>query len=273
MGQLAGNSISLLREQLRVIKENADCDKTIELQKVEEAWIEFKGIAERNERELIHRLTVDHELELTDVRKLLSVKTNEVDDLKAENSKLLRRLADSKLDAETSKTRSSDEIDLLKDRIGALEAAVKSNESDRTKAVNETRDRLIREHKTELESLRCRYKLMKNVDRMPTDASLEKVERPELAQLQDGSPSSSPGLYRRILEEKERLLDTANTQVDALTKENDRLKQMVQSLSDGDSHDAHLKEQVESLQKEKLKLRQKLTYERSRRTEASASKL
>lgn len=273
MGQLARNSISLLREQLHAIKDKADCDKTIELRKVEEAWIKLKELHECNERELIHRLTVDHELELTDVRKILSIKTNEIDDLKAENSKLLRRLADSKLDAETSKTRSSDQIDVLRDRVGELEAIVKNNESDKTKAVNELKDRLIREHKTELESLRCRYKLMKNVDRMPSDTSLEKVERPDYGQLQDGSPSSSQGLYRRILEEKERLLDTANTQVDLLTKENDRLKQVVQSLSDGDSHDSHLKEQLEALQKEKLKLRQKLTYERSRRAEASASKM
>lgn len=274
MGQLARNSISLLREQLRVIKDNVDCDKTIEFRKIEEMWTKLKEMNECNERELIHRLTVDHELELTDVRKILSNKTNEIDDLKAENSKLLGKLVNSELDAETSKTRSSDRIDTLVDRIAELEAIVKNNESEKTKAVNELKDRLIREHKTELESLRCRYKLMKNVDRTPSDTSLEKIERPEMSALQASSPSSNHTLYQRLLAEKERQLDDSTMQLETLAKENAKLKQMIHSLSDGESSESltHLKDQIDALQKEKLKLRQKLTYERSRRTEMSASK-
>lgn len=280
MGQLSRNSISLLREQLRLIKDDANCDKNnfaTEFQKIESIWTEIKELHECNERELINRLTVDHELELTDVRKLLTIKTDEVADLEAENSKLLEKLANSELDAETSKSRSSDQIDILKARIAELDEHVKNNEIDKTKAVNEMKDRLTREHKTEIESLRCRYKLMKNVDRTPSDTSLEKIDRPDqLGALQASSPTSSQSLYRRILDEKERQLDTANTQIDLLTKENTKFKNMIQSLTDGESQDnqANLTEQIDLLQKEKQKLRQKLNLERerSRRTEISTSK-
>lgn len=269
MGQLARNSISLLREQLRVIKDNVDCDKTIEFRKIEEMWTKLKEMNECNERELIQRLTVDHELELNDIRKILSVKTNEMGYLEADNAKLLEKLVNCELDAETSKTRSSDQIDKLKDRISELEEIVKNNDAEKLKAVNEIRDQLTRAHKTDIESLRCRYKLMKNVERTPSDGSLEKCER---AELQASSPSSSQSLYRRILDEKEQQLDSANTQIGLLTKENEKFKQMIQSLSDGEA-ESSLKEQIDVLQKEKVKLRQRLNSERSRRAEMTTSKM
>lgn len=150
-----------------------------------------------------------------------------------------------------------------------------NHEIEKTKAVNELKDRLIREHKTEIESLRCRYKLMKNVDRTPSDTSLEKIDRPEIATLQASSPtSSSQSLYRRILDEKERQLDTANQHVELLSQENTKFKQMIQSLTDGEQQESlvQLKDQVETLQKEKEKLKQRLNMGRSRRMEASVDK-
>lgn len=108
MSQLSRNSISLLREQLRTIKDGANCDKAYffaEFKQIENIWNDLKVQHETNERELINRLTVDHELELTDVRKLLSMKSDEVAELRAENSKLLEKLANSELAAEKSKNR------------------------------------------------------------------------------------------------------------------------------------------------------------------------
>ncbi|XP_031622941.1 RB1-inducible coiled-coil protein 1 isoform X2 [Contarinia nasturtii] len=266
MAQISRNSIELLRKQLVELRDGVNCDKNdvaVEFKKIETMWSNLKEGTETNEREIINRLTVDHELELTDVRKLLTMKTDEVVDLKAENSKLLEKLANSELETETSKTRSSNEIDALKARIAQLEDRVKGHETEKTKAVNEIKDRLIREHKTEIESLRCRYKLMKNVDRTPSDTSLERVERPEL---QACSPTSSQSLYRRILDEKERQLDAANSQVDVLSKQNDELKRTIQNLTEGETLESvdQMKIQIDTLQKEKYKLRQKLHYERSK---------
>lgn len=172
-------------------------------------------------------------------------------------------------------TGSSDEIDALKNRIAVLEQQVNSHEIEKTKAVNEMKDRLIREHKTEIESLRCRYKLMKNVDRTPSDTSLEKIDRPDLITLQASSPtSSSPSLYKRILDEKERQIETLNQQLEIFTAENTKFKQMIQSLTDDEQQESliQLKDQIDLLQKEKVKLRQKLNMERSRRMESSIDK-
>lgn len=296
MSRLSRNSISFLREQLRTIKDGANCDKAYfvaEWKQIENIWSDLKVQYETNERELINRVTVDHELELTDVRKLLSMKSDEVAELRAENSKLLEKLANSELAAEESKNRkfffsfleaftfdesylksflceiigSSDEIDTLRSRIAELEQHVNNHEIEKIKAVNETKDRLIREHKTEIESLRCRYKLMKNVDRTPSDTSLEKIERTDLTAIQASSPTYSQSLYRRILDEKERQIDTANQQLEILNKENAKFKQMIQSLTDDEHHESliQLKDQVETLRKEKQNLRQKLNMERSRK--------
>lgn len=224
MAQLSRNSIELLRKEFQQLLDNVNCDKkdlTVEFQKIETTWLNVKQQTETNEREIINRLTVDHELELSDVRKLLTMKTDVVADLKAENAKLLEKLANSELEMENTKTRSSNEIDGLRARIAELEERLNNHDIEKTKAVNETKDRLIREHKTEIESLRCRYKLMKNVDRTPSDTSLERIERGEL---QASSPTSSQSLYRRILDEKERQLDVAHAQLEVLNKENDNLK-------------------------------------------------
>lgn len=53
-----------------------------------------------------------------------------------------------------------------------------SAEEDKVRAVAQAREQLIHEHKTELESLRCRFKLMTSMERSPSDSSLEKLERP-----------------------------------------------------------------------------------------------
>lgn len=267
LAHLSRKSIEMLREQLHVLKNDVNCDKTtfaIELNKIETTWTNITEQNEQNEREIINRLTVDHELELTDVRNILTKKTDEVAELKVENSKLLEKLANSKLETETTKTRSSSEIDGLRARIAQLEEQVNNHEIEKTKAVTEIKDRLIREHKTDIESLRCRYKLMKNVDRTPSDTSLERIERPDL---QASSPTSSQSLYRRILDEKERQLDAANTQAELLSKENDNLKRTIQNLTESDQHESvdHMKLQIDALQKEKLKLRQKLHHERSKK--------
>lgn len=267
MAQLSRYSIELLREQLREVKDNVNCDKkdlAAEFQRIDTMWTNLKEQNATNEREIINRLTVDHELELTDVKKLLEIKGDEVAELKIENSKLLEKLANSELETETSKTRSSSEIDGLKARIAQLEEQLNNHDTEKTKAVNEIKDRLIREHKTEIESLRCRYKLMKNVDRTPSDTSLERIERPDL---QASSPTSSQSLYRRILDEKERQLDAANSQVDVLSKDNDGLRRTIQNLTEGEQLESvdQMKLQIEALQKEKLKLRQKLHHERSRK--------
>lgn len=285
MSQLSLNSISLLREQLRSIKEDSHCDKeelAAEFKRLDDAWIRIKTQTETNERELINRLTVDHELELNDMRTSMLAKDDEIASLKCDNVELKHKM--SLMEANQSQTLSDaqKELDTLKTRVSYLEKQVAESEKCQEKAVNLVKEKMIREHKTEVESLRCRFKLMTTTERSPSDGSLEKIDRPEyldcdrnrsLLASSPKSPNSGQSLYKRILDEKERQMDLLNGQVQVLSKDNSKLKDIIQSLTDNDQSEcaiANLKNQVEALQKDKSKLKQKLNVERSRRMELSS---
>ncbi|KAL7729564.1 hypothetical protein ACLKA6_007851 [Drosophila palustris] len=64
------------------------------------------------------------------------------------------------------------------DQLEQLRQQLLAAEQDKATAVAQAREQLIHEHKTELESLRCRFKLMTSMERSPSDSSLEKLERP-----------------------------------------------------------------------------------------------
>lgn len=297
MSQLSLNSIALLREQLRTIGDDSNCNRksiSMEFQKIENAWSSLKQQQINAERELVNRLTVDHELELNDIRKCLTTKDDEIAALKCDNRKMLEKLANTKLESERIAKHTTDETDTLRARLEELQQKVAHFESDKEKAVNELKDKLNREHKTEIESLRCRYKLMKNMDRSPSDTSLEKIDRPELIEFERSggrstlqasspkSPTTGQSLYRRILDEKEHQLDDLNNRVQLLIKENAQCKEVIQSLTDYEQPDAEcmvklqekvdaMLEKIDALQKDKLRLKQKLNSERSRRMEVSTA--
>lgn len=291
MSQLSFNSIALLRDQLRSIGDEVTGNRTkfsSEFEKIENTWSSLKQQQDNSERELVNRLTVDHELELNDIRKCLTTKDDEIAALKCDNSKLLGKLANTKLESERVAKQTTDETDTLRARLEELQLKVANFESDKEKAVNELKDKLNREHKTEIESLRCRYKLMKNMDRSPSDTSLEKIDRPELIEYERSggrstlqasspkSPTSGQGLYRRILEEKEHQIDELNSQVQLMMKQNAELKEAVQSLADYEHPESvnteRLQDKIDALQKDKLRLKQKLNSERLRRTEMGTDK-
>lgn len=277
MSALSLHSIGLLRDQLRSIGDDVNCNRTslsTEFEKIEKSWSSLKQQQESTERELVSRLTVDHELELDDIRKSLTSKDDEIAALKCDNSKLLGKLANTKLESERVAKQTTDETDSLRARLEELQLRVANFECEKEKAVNEIKDKLNREHKTEIESLRCRYKLMKNMDRSPSDTSLEKIDRPELIEYERSggrstlqasspkSPTTGQSLYRRILDEKERQIDDLNNQLQMMVKENAQLKESVQSLADYDQPSAmnveKLQKRIDALEKDKARLKQKL---------------
>lgn len=288
MSQLSLNSIALLRDQLRNVGDDVNSNRAnfaSDFERIENTWSSLKQQQENSERELVNQLTVDHELELNDIRKGLTTKDDEIAALKCDNRKLLEKLANTKLESERIAKQTTDETDTLRARLEELQQRVANFENDKEKAVNELKDKLNREHKTEIESLRCRYKLMKNMDRSPSDTSLEKVDRPELIEYERSggrstlqasspkSPSTGQSLYRRILDEKEHQINDLDNQVQMLMKDNAQLKEAIQSLTDYEQPDQvtveQLQEKVDALQKDKVRLKQKLNSERSRRTETA----
>ncbi|KAH8381749.1 hypothetical protein KR093_011651 [Drosophila rubida] len=64
------------------------------------------------------------------------------------------------------------------EQLQQLREQLTTAEQEKVAAVAQAREQLIHEHKTELESLRCRFKLMTSMERSPSDSSLEKLERP-----------------------------------------------------------------------------------------------
>lgn len=289
MSQISLNSIALLRDQMRAIGDDVNCNRTnftLEFEKIENVWTSLKQQQENSERELVNRLTVDHELELNDVRKCLTTKDDEIAALKCDNSKLLGKLANTKLESERVAKQTTNETDSLRARLEELQQRVANFECEKEKAVNELKDKLNREHKTEIESLRCRYKIMKNMDRSPSDTSLEKIDRPELIEYERSggrstlqasspkSPTTGQSLYRRILDEKEHQIDDLNNQLQVMIKENAHLKQKIQSLAEYEqpvpANTEKLQEKIDALQRDKLRLKQKLNSERLRRTETAA---
>lgn len=293
MSQLSLNSISLLREQLRSIREDSHCDKVQladNFKLIEDTWNRIKIETENNERELINRLTVDHELELNDMRKSMLAKDDELAVIICDKNALQTKLTAAEAQIQHVHTQTDDEMRTLKVRLADLEKQINESEIDKEKAVNMIKDKLIREHKTEIESLRCRFKLMTTTERSPSDTSLEKIDRPDVLECErlqqqqyqqranilassPKSPGSGQSLYKRILDEKERQIDFLSGQIDVIKVENTKLKGIIQSITDNDQTENNVtkfKEQIEALQKDKDKLKQKLNIERSRRKDSSS---
>lgn len=134
--------------------------------------------AKQQERELIHRMTLDHELELNDVRKSLMSKDEEIESLRSEKHSLEISQLEVVEQYENSNAKLRQTIETLQTRLKEAELQCMNAANDKERAVCDARDKLIHEHKTEMESLRCRFKLMTSMERSPSDTSLEKIDRP-----------------------------------------------------------------------------------------------
>ncbi|RZB40644.1 RB1-inducible coiled-coil protein 1, partial [Asbolus verrucosus] len=179
LSHLARQTHSQLRSELNEVKNHLVRGKVL----VEEACgnlsININNVIverENRERETIQRLTVDHELEISDFRKIAQGKNEEIKSLRDENATLGTELK--KISHENSQLKerlneisatSSREMEELKRRIDDLQI-------DKEKSIKEVTDRLKCEHRGEIENIRARFKLM-TMERSPSENSLEKIER------------------------------------------------------------------------------------------------
>ncbi|KAH8343875.1 hypothetical protein KR084_000954 [Drosophila pseudotakahashii] len=190
-------------------------------------------------------------------------------------------------------------------------------EQEKQTAVAQAREQLIHEHKTELESLRCRFKLMTSMERSPSDSSLEKLERPtssasvasanagvdidqllaqqrqellaqkeraiseavdserslwqsRLLPLNSESVMANVGILKDMLADKERQLDQLREQNKILTQESYQLKTRLEMITNEDGN-SWLKEKIDYLNKDKCRLEEELSHEKSRRQEMETS--
>lgn len=283
MHNVCRNAVGLLRQQLDHIKKDSDSGKQAlenQFEKIAETWDKIKDETQNREREAINRLTVDHELELNDIKKYLNTKAEEIDSLTSDKSRLEEMHKQLVAEHEKDKEELKKSVDDMNKRMVEMEAQANQGLADKQKAVNDIRDKLNREHKTEIESLRCRFKLMTNMDRSPSETSLEKIERPDAIEIHGSlskfslgasspkSPTSGQDMFKRIMDEKERQLDTMRERLDVLLRENMRYKGTIQNLADSDETGKQmsmLRVQLDAMQTEKQKLENELKAERGKR--------
>lgn len=319
------DALSTLKEQLSGIKTQTNIEKGELLQLIEVLSKSFEKLREEtknNERELVQRLTVDHELEMNDLRKSLYVKNDELASALNDKKELEDRYNEIAMRTSSERDLLQRNIDTLKDRVQLLETQLKDANNSKAMAVKEIKEKLQHEHKNEMESLRCKFKLMTNMERSPSDTSLEKIERPDILEISEHeailsqlkqnfelekekavkeavelerqkinqqnleaslrskepeSPrlsTSNQDVMRRLVEEKERQLDKMREYSNNLQRENNRLKDTIQSLTDSDINPSslgNLRERIEILEREKLKIEKDLEKEKSKRSKLLAS--
>ncbi|XP_065084238.1 RB1-inducible coiled-coil protein 1 isoform X2 [Ochlerotatus camptorhynchus] len=181
--QLSQSSISFLREQLAALKsENVarQADFRSKLEAINKCWTVIQEETRNRERETIQRLTVDHELEMNDLRKSIHLKDDEIQSLRSDNAMMKASHIDTVSKYECEKKELNEKIDEMKEVVSRLEKQLADVDVDKMKAIQEAVEQLEHKHKTEIESLRCRYKLMTSMDRSPSDTSLEKIEKPDM---------------------------------------------------------------------------------------------
>lgn len=288
-----------MRKRLDDIRMDAANDGAaikIEFEKIANTWDKIKDESQNREREAINRLTVDHELELNDIKKYLITKDDELDSLRSD--KKVAQAAYAKVAAERDQERFQYEqsiVELTTARVAEVEKLTAQAVADKQKAVNDIKEQMNREHKTEIESLRSRFKLMANMERSPSDTSLEKIERPDYLEITQHDlihvqiPASNPrlsslGAYggsprsptrgndmiRHILEDKEHQLDELRHREQVLVAENTHYKETIQALAESEQQE-QLRTQVTTLQMDKVRLEKELTEERGKRVEMETS--
>lgn len=180
------NSISLLRQQLDQMRVQNQDDRigfASQFQTITDSWNKVLHVSDNKERATIQQLTVDHELEMNDIKKCLLEREEQIQTLESAKSVMETSHVQELCQHEKDKSTLQKTVSDLTDKIKELEARVAAFDVTQEKAVNEMREKLVNEQKTQIESLRCRFKLMTNMERSPSDTSLEKIERIDMIEM------------------------------------------------------------------------------------------
>uniref|UniRef100_A0A182SVD8 Autophagy-related protein 11 C-terminal domain-containing protein n=1 Tax=Anopheles maculatus TaxID=74869 RepID=A0A182SVD8_9DIPT len=150
---------------------------------------------------------------MNDLRKSVHQKDDEIHSLRSDNSTMKASHIETVSSYEQEKKQLNDQIAQMREVIGHLESQLASSEVDRKTAIQEAVEQLEHKHRTEIESLRCRFKLMAtSMDRSPSDTSLEKIEKPDMidiatheqlvAQMRDDFQRDKERAVRAAIEEE-----------------------------------------------------------------------
>ncbi|XP_026487312.1 RB1-inducible coiled-coil protein 1 isoform X1 [Vanessa tameamea] len=182
-------NIVLIKEELVKLKNEVDEQKKFTnniFQSITEAWERNNEETELRLREHTQRLTVDHELELSDMKAALNEKDNAISNLKkeAEESKFEHQNEIEKLQNDHQSTK--DLLEKTREELKLFEKKLEEVEVQKQKDLKEIQEKMHLEYKAEIESLRSRFRLValtNNMDRSPSESSLEKIERTDVIEI------------------------------------------------------------------------------------------
>lgn len=223
--------LNSVRNELAILRDRSNEDKSGIVEMTERVRVALSLHSRECDQRLQEReqeLTIEHEYEVADVKKLMQSREEEICTLKrnlleketelAEHERLVttmrQKLEDEQIERRNLQTRLHQQLEdysriLEQARIDKEEAVKKTNDerfleitsltnsltqcqkriqeleenlatahNDQERMVKEATDKLQMEYKTELETIRSRFKLMaaSTMERSPSDSSLEKIE-------------------------------------------------------------------------------------------------
>ncbi|XP_018375015.1 PREDICTED: RB1-inducible coiled-coil protein 1 isoform X2 [Trachymyrmex cornetzi] len=230
--------LSSVRNELAILRNQSSEDKNGIVEMTERVRVALSLHSREYDRRLQEReqeMTIEHEYEIADVKKLMQSREEEICTLKrnlleketelAEHERLVatmhqkledeqierrnlhdrlhqqledysRVLEQARIDKEEAVKKLNDErfleitsltnsLTQCQKRIQELEENLVTARNDQERMVKEATDKLQMEYKTELETIRSRFKLMtaSTMERSPSDSSLEKIERTDVIEL------------------------------------------------------------------------------------------
>lgn len=179
MGTLAREAIKHLRDELSELKAQVSAEKELidsHCPTVTDTWDKLIKASEIKEREALQRLTVDHELEQSDLKKLIQGRNEEIQSLRAENQCLERSLIKFREENRVQKDEYERLLHHSKHKHDELKKRIDEFNEEKEKAIKDVKDELTKEYKAEMDSIRSRFKLMSLMERSPSDSSLEKID-------------------------------------------------------------------------------------------------
>lgn len=152
-------SIVLIKDELVKLKDEVDEQKKLVNNiciTINETWEKYNEDINVRFREQTQRLTVDHELELSDMKAALNEKDNIISNLKKETDDIN---VSHKKEIEMLKNEHQTTNDLLekcREEINAFDKKINELDVQKQKDIKEMQEKLHLEYKAEIESMRSR---------------------------------------------------------------------------------------------------------------------
>ncbi|CAG9827239.1 unnamed protein product [Diabrotica balteata] len=215
--QLARDAILQLRSEQAVLRTQIVANKDSASQycdKINSSWANLILLQQQQEKENLEVITKSYENVISELRKQVEMQNKQIEDLFNEKSALEGEIILSCQDLNTNMEKLREENAKT---IEDLQRLLEEKDVEKEKIVKETTDRLTRDYKAEIESIRSRFKLM-TMERSPSDSSLEKsVDFSNLA-------SNSP----LLLQMKEKFeMDKERAVSEALLKEREKWEKLM----------------------------------------------